>query len=89
LKEIDKSPGSLAGARIWIDMGTREGGPNAKPGASEQNELYVARIRTLDESLTRHHIDHRLVIDKEHPDHNEPAWAARFPQAIEYILNAN
>lgn len=89
LKEIGKNPGGLAGARIWIDMGTREGGPNPKPGTPEQNDSYVAQIRSLDESLTQHHIDHHLVIDQKHPDHNEPAWAARFPQAIEYILNAN
>jgi predicted alpha/beta superfamily hydrolase len=89
LKEIDTNPGGLANARIWIDMGTHEGGPNPKPGTPEQNDRYVARIRALDQSLTRHHIDHRLVIDNDHPSHNEPAWAARFPQAIEYILNAN
>jgi predicted alpha/beta superfamily hydrolase len=88
LKEIDKSPGGIAGAHIWIDMGTREGGPNPKPGTPEQNDLYVARIRALDESLTRHHIDHRLLVDDERPEHNEPAWAARFPQAITYLLNA-
>jgi predicted alpha/beta superfamily hydrolase len=88
LKEIDKNPGGLAGVRIWIDMGTREGGPNPKPGTLEHNDLYIARIRTLDQSLTRHHIDHRLFIDDKHPEHNEAAWAARFPQAIEYILTA-
>src|SRR5262249_40574178 len=40
LKEINKNPGGLAGTRVWIDMGTREGGLNPKVGTpEEQNKV--------------------------------------------------
>ena len=53
-----------------------------------QSEQYVDSLRRLDEILAKHHTEHRLMIDEQHAQHNEAAWASRFPQAIGYILNA-
>ncbi len=89
LNEIDKDPGGLAGTRVWIDAGTHEEASGSKNEQAEQhNKQYVALVRALDSALTRHCVDHRFVVDNDHPGHNEPAWAARFPEAIEYILGA-
>lgn len=90
LNAIEKDPGGLTGTRVWIDTGTREVAPDPKHEQAEQrNKQYVALAQSLDGALTKHHVDHRLFIDSDHPGHNEPAWAARFPEAIEYILNTN
>ena len=87
LKQIEASPGGLARARVWIDIGTREAGPpTSKPGAAAQNQRYVSLVQNLDQSLARHHVAHRLALDDEHSAHNEQAWSRRFPIAIEYVL---
>jgi predicted alpha/beta superfamily hydrolase len=88
-KDITKNATSLRNTRVWLDMGTREGvstsnATSAKKEASDN----VEAARRLDEALAKGHIERRLVIDSQHPEHNEPAWAARFPEAIEYLLNA-
>ena len=89
LKQIEANPGGLGGTSVWVDMGTQEAGPPAsKPTAEAQNQKYISLVQNLDQALTRHHVVHRLVLDEDHPGHNEPAWASRFPQAIEYILKA-
>jgi predicted alpha/beta superfamily hydrolase len=90
LKEVEQDVGGLAGARVWIDMGARENLPaSANEKQEAQNAQLVAAARRLDAALTTHRLKHRLLIDEEHPEHNEPAWASRFPRAITYILEAN
>lgn len=90
LKEIEQGAGGLAGARVWIDMGARENLPVAANEKQEaQNEQLVAAARRLDATLTKLRVKHSLMIDEEHPEHNEPAWASRFPRAITYILDVN
>jgi predicted alpha/beta superfamily hydrolase len=89
LKEVEADPGGLVGARVWIDMGSRESVPDSSTGASNtQSQRFVDAARRLDVALTKHRTDHHLLIDDKHAEHNEPAWASRFPEAITYILNA-
>lgn len=100
-RDIERDPGGLHNTRIWLDMGSMEGGiinqaknvgeaKSAASGAPGQPENSNSRLVTaahrLDEALAKHHIPHRLTIDADHPHHNEPAWAARFPDAITYLL---
>lgn len=90
IKEVEGDAGGLAGARVWIDMGSRESIPDSSAGASNtQSQQFVAAVRRLDAALAKHRIDHYLLIDDKHAEHNEPAWASRFPEAVTYILNAN
>jgi predicted alpha/beta superfamily hydrolase len=77
-KAIDDDPGGLQKARVWLDIGAREG---------ESKNHYVEAATRLDAVLTRHKIAHHFTVDEVHPAHNEPAWASRFSQAILYILN--
>jgi predicted alpha/beta superfamily hydrolase len=81
LKEVENDTNGLAGARVWLDIGTRE-------GMGVQSERYVDSLRRLDEILAKHQVEHRLVIDEKHPGHTEAAWASRFPAAVEYVLDA-
>jgi predicted alpha/beta superfamily hydrolase len=84
-EDLERDGGGLAGARIWIDMGTRELGDD--PRAAERNEQLVAEARRLDAALGRQSIERRLLV-VERAEHNETAWAARFGQAITYVLCA-
>jgi predicted alpha/beta superfamily hydrolase len=68
----DASP--LAGARVWLDIGTTEGS-------------WVASTRRLANGLTRQGVDCQLVV-AEGAMHDERAWAARFPAAIAYLTAA-
>ncbi len=76
----------LAGTRVWIDIGTREVVPLAPPGSIDpQNQLAVDEARRLDAVLRRAGVEERLTVD-EGAQHNEIAWAKRFPAAIGYLL---
>jgi predicted alpha/beta superfamily hydrolase len=88
-QDVERDAGGLTGARVWIDMGSRESVPlSAGETTDTKSQGFVAAARRLDEALAKHRIDHRLVIDNQHAEHNEPAWASRFPQAIAYITGA-
>lgn len=87
--KIERDPGGLAGARIWIDMGTRENLPNpAATSDADRNQRLIDSAHRLDAALTKHGVERRLTIDDQHAEHNEPAWASRFPQAVRYVLHA-
>lgn len=101
-RDIERDPGGLRNTRVWLDMGSMEGGiinqaqtpGEAKSAASDaagqpdnSNSRLVTAAHRLDEALSKHNIRHRLTIDADHPHHNEPAWAARFPQAAEYLFH--
>lgn len=101
-RDIERDAGGLRDTRVWLDMGTQEGGNDeaAQPTSAQKttspdepanseiptNRL-VAAAQRLDAALTQQDVAHRLAIDADHPHHNEPAWAARFPEAIVYLLN--
>lgn len=78
LNELERDASALRDTRLWIDVGTREGD---EAGATRNVQL----IQRLDAILTGKTIDHRLVIAKD-AEHNEQAWAERFPDAILYLL---
>ena len=79
-------PSGLAGTRVWIDIGTREVVPLAPPGSMDpQNQLAVDEARRLEAVLLRAGLKGRLSVD-EGAQHNEIAWAKRFPTAVGYLL---
>jgi predicted alpha/beta superfamily hydrolase len=85
-KELEQEPGGLLGTRVWIDMGTSESYSASSETTRVQNEKLIGAAKRLEAALTKHRIEHRLVIDDQHSTHNETAWASRFPQAIMYTL---
>jgi predicted alpha/beta superfamily hydrolase len=85
-REVEQDPNGLAGARVWLDMGTRENYSASAESAADQNQKLLDAAKRLDAALTKHRVEHRFTIDDKHPQHNEAAWAARFPDAISYIL---
>lgn len=80
--EVERDVGGLTGTRVWVDTGTEEG------EAGEGQQRNVDAARRLDAALTARGVEHRLTVDAVHTKHNEAAWAARFPAAIEYLLGA-
>ncbi len=82
IAQVEKDAGGLAGSKIWIDSGTKEGGPTDK----DDSQQMIDNIRRFDQALTAHCIEHHLMIDDQHVTHNEQSWAARFPDAIVYLL---
>lgn len=79
-KDIEADAAGLAGTRVWIDMGTRE-------RMGDEKDRFVEDERRLDAALAKHAVEHRLVIE-EGAEHNEPAWARRFPEAVTYVLHS-
>jgi predicted alpha/beta superfamily hydrolase len=87
IADVELAAGGLAGSRIWLDTGAREAVNQPVTAAQvEQNQRILDAGRRLDAVLTKDHIEHRFVIDQEHVEHNERSWAARFPQAITFVL---
>ncbi len=71
-------------ARTYIGMGTREVGDVAK------DAQIVADVRELENILRADGLDERQLrvrID-EGATHSETAWAARFPEALEFLYSA-
>ena len=86
IDDLAKDPAGLAGTRVWIDIGTREVVPLAAAGAMDpQNQLAVDEARRLDAVLASAGIEARLTVD-EGAQHNEIAWAKRFPAAVTYLF---
>lgn len=80
--EIDAS--GFAQTRVWIDIGTAE--TSTGDGATEQMKRFVDDARRLAAILDHQRVEHRLLIE-DSAEHNEPAWARRFPRAIFYLMN--
>lgn len=78
VRHLEQNASQLEKTRIWIDMGTAEG--SADDAASN-----VKDARQVDAVLTAHHVEHHLEI-AEGAEHNESAWAKRFPEAIQYLV---
>ena len=71
---------------MWIDIGTREVAPLAPVGSMDpQNQLAIEEARRLDDALRQAGIETKLTVD-EGAQHNEIAWAKRFPAAVCYLL---
>ena len=82
--DVASDPGGLADTRVWLDIGTREVAPLAD-SLDPQNRLAVDEARRLDAILTSAGVEHRLTV-ADGAQHNELAWAERFPAAVTYLL---
>lgn len=82
LAEIEHDAGGLQDARIWIDMGAAESIARQPDSAKR----FVEQARQLDRLFSAQQINHQLMVDEVHTQHNERAWAHRFPQAIAWLL---
>ncbi len=86
IEDVAKDPAGLVGTRVWIDIGTREVVPLAAAGSMDpQNQLAVDEARRLDAVLASAGVEARLTVD-EGAQHNEMAWAKRFPAAVTFLF---
>ena len=70
--------------RTYLGMGTRE------VGNAEKDEMVVEDLRALESTLQAAGLDEkrlRVRVD-EGATHSEAAWAARFPEALEFLFSA-
>lgn len=81
VKGIQKNPAWIHTTRLWIDMGTREGGNSPKSSVDRTKQFANA----LEQAGRKENIDFRYL---EVPDgqHNETAWAARFDRVLEFLF---
>ncbi|MCB1183194.1 phosphonate ABC transporter ATP-binding protein [bacterium] len=73
---------------LYVDMGTREEG-NRRDGDGNGTDDYVDALRRLADVLQeRGYVGgwDLLVVEGEGDRHNEAAWAARFPAAVEFLF---
>jgi len=71
-------------ARVYLGMGTRE------TGNAEKDAKSVSDVRELEAILREAGLDERRVKVRiqEGATHTESAWAARFPEALEFLYSA-
>jgi len=71
-------------ARMYLGMGTRE------VGHAEKDERIVGDVRELEAILREAGLDEqRLKVRiEEGGSHSETAWAARFPEALEFLFSS-
>jgi predicted alpha/beta superfamily hydrolase len=80
ISELNRDPGGLAQARIWLDVGTDEDEANSAAPVDD--------VKALDAVLTKHQIKHHLLIVPG-AHHDEIAWANRFGDAIKFLMGAS
>jgi predicted alpha/beta superfamily hydrolase len=70
-------------ARTYLGMGTRE------VGQAEKDERIVGDVRELEAILRQAGLDEQrlMVRIEEGASHSEMAWAARFPEALEFLYS--
>ena len=68
--------------KIFLAVGTREA------GREDKDRQTVENVRALERTLRRSGLDdHRLRVEiAEGANHSEGAWAARFPDALQFLL---
>lgn len=83
--------GYLSSVKVWprkvyLGMGGAEMGSAAENG--ERNKGYVDAARDLDKQLDKAGLgpDRRLLVVESGAEHNEQAWAKRFPQALTFLF---
>src|SRR5450755_789099 len=69
--------------RVYLGMGTRD------VGNAEKDAKIVAEVRELEEILREAGLDEQRLKVKveEGAPHRESAWAARFPEALEFLFS--
>ena len=72
-------------ARTYLGMGTRE------VGHAEKDERIVGDVRELETILREAGLDEQRlkVCIEEGASHSESAWAARFPEALEFLFKVS
>ncbi len=80
LKRYTADVQRFSATRIWVDMGAKE-----RPDFSAV--AYVDQARRLSDLFEKSQIRYRYEQDPD-GQHDEPAWAGRFPQAIQFILQS-
>ncbi len=78
-RSLEQDASALAAKRVWLDIGTREGGVG--PGRAAA----VRRTQDLAAALERQAVDVHVRVDDKNADHNEAAWQARFPDAVLFV----
>lgn len=76
LKAVERFEGPKP--KVWIDMGTQEGGPRATQDA---RDLYAA----FQKKGWRPKRD-VVYVEEGFAQHNEDAWARRFPSMLQYLF---
>lgn len=74
---VASTAGGLRQARVWIDMGAAED--------DEAPQRAVQQARRFAHLLTQQGVLHRLMIAPG-AEHNEAAWARRFPAAVGFVV---
>jgi predicted alpha/beta superfamily hydrolase len=80
---ITKSPAEPANSNSTVNSTA------SNPVSDDPSARLLTAAKRLDAALTKHNISRRFIIDADHPAHNESAWAARFPEAIHYLVNGD
>ncbi|MEM7808939.1 MAG: alpha/beta hydrolase-fold protein [Planctomycetota bacterium] len=76
LDTIQADASAFEGVRVWLDVGTKEG---------RGVEVHIANLRRLARVFEAAGVAYDVMIDADHPNHNESAWAARFPAAVTFV----
>ena len=78
--------------RVYLDVGTREGetlGRWSGLSGTEADAAYVRGVRELRDTLTATGCGALMYVEDEGAAHRESAWAARFPEAMRFLLATN
>ncbi len=78
-QSIHASPRWLKTCRVWLDMGTNEG------GSDTGRQAMLRRARGLSEDLTQLGCDLRYYEDP-HGSHNESSWGGRFAEVLKFLF---
>lgn len=83
LLELERTrPEWLMRTRIWIDMGTAEGGSQA---VRDQNAERGRRFQRLLEQLPSEPAEHHFELEAD-AIHHESAWARRLPAVLKFLF---
>lgn len=88
IRMVEESP-KPEGTRVWIDMGTAEGDPTDRDDDGVPN--FINRHRTMRDLMVEKGFTYGRdlkYVEAEDAVHNERAWAARFPRALEFLFPA-
>jgi predicted alpha/beta superfamily hydrolase len=83
IRELSKRSEWLQQVRLWLDMGTQEG------GTPQSRRRGVARVRYVGERLAelgRHEGHDFRCVEVHGGYHTEDAWAARFDQVLGFLF---
>lgn len=80
IREVEDDPAGLANCRTWLDMGGREGHSQVGMGAM------VRRARRLAFHLRNVPAEQFRYYEDADGSHNESAWAARFPDVLQFLF---